>query len=40
MPGAPPDVINGPFYRNSATRVADVTDGLSNTVFVGERSRT
>jgi prepilin-type N-terminal cleavage/methylation domain-containing protein len=31
-----PDIINGPFYRNSHTRVADVTDGLSNTVFVGE----
>jgi prepilin-type N-terminal cleavage/methylation domain-containing protein len=30
------DVINGPFYRNSRTRVADVTDGLSNTVFIGE----
>ena len=26
----------GPFYRNSRTRVRDVTDGLSNTVFVGE----
>ena len=25
-------------YRNSTTRVADVTDGLSNTVFAGERS--
>jgi prepilin-type N-terminal cleavage/methylation domain-containing protein len=32
------DVINGPFYRNSRTRVADVTDGLSQTVFVGECS--
>jgi prepilin-type processing-associated H-X9-DG protein len=31
-----PDIINGPFYRNSRTRVADVTDGLSNTVFIGE----
>jgi prepilin-type N-terminal cleavage/methylation domain-containing protein/prepilin-type processing-associated H-X9-DG protein len=38
VPGAPPDVINGPFYRNSKTRVASVTDGLSNTVFIGERS--
>jgi type II secretory pathway pseudopilin PulG len=35
-PGAPLDVTNGPFYRNSQTRVADVTDGLSNTVFIGE----
>jgi len=38
VPGAPDCVINGPFYPNSHTRVADVTDGLSNTVFVGERS--
>ncbi|MDB5353442.1 MAG: prepilin-type N-terminal cleavage/methylation protein [Planctomycetota bacterium] len=30
--------INGPFYRNSRTRAADVTDGLSNTVFFGERT--
>jgi prepilin-type N-terminal cleavage/methylation domain-containing protein/prepilin-type processing-associated H-X9-DG protein len=29
---------DGPLYRNSPTRVADVTDGLSNTVFVGEHS--
>jgi prepilin-type N-terminal cleavage/methylation domain-containing protein/prepilin-type processing-associated H-X9-DG protein len=28
----------GLFYRNSRTRTADVTDGLSNTIFVGERS--
>jgi prepilin-type N-terminal cleavage/methylation domain-containing protein/prepilin-type processing-associated H-X9-DG protein len=38
VPGAPADVINGPFYRNSRTRVADVTDGLSNTAFLGERT--
>jgi prepilin-type processing-associated H-X9-DG protein len=31
-------VINGPFYPNSHTRVADVSDGLSNTIFIGERS--
>jgi prepilin-type N-terminal cleavage/methylation domain-containing protein/prepilin-type processing-associated H-X9-DG protein len=36
--GALVDVINGPFYRDSRTRVADVTDGLSNTVFIGEHS--
>jgi prepilin-type N-terminal cleavage/methylation domain-containing protein/prepilin-type processing-associated H-X9-DG protein len=36
--GALLDLINGPFYRNSKTRVADVKDGLSNTVFVGEHS--
>jgi prepilin-type N-terminal cleavage/methylation domain-containing protein len=32
------DVINGPFSRNSRTRAVDVTDGLSQTVFVGECS--
>ena len=36
--GAPDCVINGPFYPNSHTRVADVSDGLSNTIFIGERS--
>jgi prepilin-type processing-associated H-X9-DG protein len=28
----------GPFYRNSRVRIADVTDGLSSTVFVGEHT--
>jgi prepilin-type N-terminal cleavage/methylation domain-containing protein/prepilin-type processing-associated H-X9-DG protein len=28
----------GLFFRNSRTRIADVTDGLSNTMIVGERS--
>lgn len=28
----------GPFFRNSKTRMASVTDGLSNTVFVGEHT--
>ena len=28
----------GLFYRNSRTNVASVTDGMSNTIFVGERS--
>ncbi len=38
IPGAGPHVIDGPFFRNSRTRVAAVTDGLSQTVFVGEKS--
>ena len=29
-------VVDGPMYRNSRTRAADVTDGLSHTVFLGE----
>jgi prepilin-type N-terminal cleavage/methylation domain-containing protein/prepilin-type processing-associated H-X9-DG protein len=28
----------GLFYRNSRNRIANVTDGMSNTIFVGERS--
>jgi len=28
----------GAFWRNSKTRIADVTDGMSNTIFAGERS--
>jgi prepilin-type N-terminal cleavage/methylation domain-containing protein/prepilin-type processing-associated H-X9-DG protein len=36
--GNAPASIEGPFYRNSKTRFADVTDGLSNTVFIGEHS--
>jgi prepilin-type N-terminal cleavage/methylation domain-containing protein/prepilin-type processing-associated H-X9-DG protein len=28
----------GVFYRNSRANIASVTDGLSNTIFVGERS--
>jgi prepilin-type N-terminal cleavage/methylation domain-containing protein/prepilin-type processing-associated H-X9-DG protein len=28
----------GLFYRNSHTRIADVTDGLTNTIIAGERS--
>jgi prepilin-type N-terminal cleavage/methylation domain-containing protein/prepilin-type processing-associated H-X9-DG protein len=38
VPGAPDDWINGPFYPNSRITVAAVTDGLANTVFIGERS--
>jgi prepilin-type N-terminal cleavage/methylation domain-containing protein/prepilin-type processing-associated H-X9-DG protein len=38
VPSAPDAIINGPFYPNSHTRIRDVRDGLSNTVFIGERS--
>ena len=31
-------VADGPFYRNSKTRVAEVSDGTSNTIFLGEHS--
>jgi prepilin-type processing-associated H-X9-DG protein len=29
---------NGVFYRNSRTRIADIVDGTSNTVLVGDRA--
>jgi prepilin-type N-terminal cleavage/methylation domain-containing protein/prepilin-type processing-associated H-X9-DG protein len=31
---------NGVFLRNRRTRMADITDGLNNTLFVGERAST
>lgn len=31
-------VADGPFFRNSRTRIASVSDGLSNTIFLGEHS--
>jgi len=31
---------NGVFYRNSKTRIADITDGTSNTTLVGDRAWT
>lgn len=32
------NVCTGPFYRNSDVRLAQITDGLSNTVFIGEHT--
>ncbi|XZE43246.1 DUF1559 domain-containing protein [Pirellulaceae bacterium SH467] len=29
-------IADGPMYRNARTRIADVTDGLSTTIFLGE----
>ena len=29
---------DGPFYRNSKIKISSITDGLSNTVFLGEHS--
>jgi len=31
-------VADGPFYRNSKTRMSEIRDGLSNTIFLGEHS--
>ena len=31
-------IADGPMYRNARLRAADITDGLSNTVFLGEHS--
>ena len=31
-------VADGPFYRNSKTRVREVKDGMSKTIFLGEHS--
>lgn len=31
-------VADGPFFRNSKTTFAEITDGTSNTIFIGEHS--
>jgi prepilin-type N-terminal cleavage/methylation domain-containing protein/prepilin-type processing-associated H-X9-DG protein len=31
-------IADGPFYRNSRTRLRKITDGLSKTIFLGEHS--
>lgn len=33
-------LADGPFFRNSKTRFATVSDGLSNTIFLGEHTST
>jgi prepilin-type processing-associated H-X9-DG protein len=38
LPGGLGTSARGAFYRNSSTRIANITDGLSNTIVVGERS--
>lgn len=38
--GNVPARIDGPFYRNSRIRAASVSDGLSNTIFIGEHAST
>jgi prepilin-type N-terminal cleavage/methylation domain-containing protein/prepilin-type processing-associated H-X9-DG protein len=38
QPASNPDAGNGVFYRNSRTRFADIIDGTSSTLAIGERA--
>jgi prepilin-type N-terminal cleavage/methylation domain-containing protein/prepilin-type processing-associated H-X9-DG protein len=38
-PPSPSILPNGIFYMNSSVRILDITDGPSNTILLGERSR-
>ena len=38
IPSAGAAIIDGAFYRNSRIRMADITDGMSNTIFIGEHT--
>ena len=37
-PGEQPDIGDGVFYRNSSTRLTDISDGTSTTFAIGERA--
>ena len=36
--GEIPRDLNGTFYRNSTTRLADLTDGTTHTCLIGDRA--
>ncbi len=38
VPGVGSVTIDGPFFRNARIRLADITDGTSNTVFLSEHT--
>lgn len=35
-PGNPPTVPNGMLYQNSCVKMSDITDGTTNTIFIGD----